>query len=551
MLLKLQIQNYAIIDEVAIDFTKGLTIITGETGAGKSIILGALGLIMGKRADLKVLFDPDKKCFVEGRFISQIPEIHQILLEEDLDINEELIIRREITTSGKSRAFVNDTPVNLDILQKLSGYLIDLHQQWDNLDIHNESYQMEMLDAYAGNESLIKNYKLLFQTWKAENKNLADLLQKQASSARENEFNQFLIDEFDKAGLIKGEQTTLEKELDIASNAQTIMETFSHLYINFEEKENSIQSAISAHLHSLSSVKNISQEYTDLYERLYSVLEELKDISRESSKIADNTEFNPEKIQEIKERLNLIYKLQKKHGVHDEEALFNIYEDLSQKNESAGNLDKEIEKAGTAIKKLETEMAVLSKKLHQQRNQKIAEFENKTSELLISLKMEHARLKIELTESESFNIHGTDHVQWLFAANKGSALLPLKSVASGGEISRLNLCVKSIIASSMTLPTLIFDEIDAGVSGDVAKKMGDLLASLSQQHQLICITHSPQVASKAQSHFFVYKDHEGSKTLTKIKNLSENEKIHEIAVMLSSDPPSPAAVEAAKELLSH
>jgi DNA repair protein RecN (Recombination protein N) len=551
MLLKLQIQNYAIIDEVAIDFTKGLTIITGETGAGKSIILGALGLIMGKRADLKVLFDPDKKCFVEGRFISQIPEIHQILLEEDLDINEELIIRREITTSGKSRAFVNDTPVNLDILQKLSGYLIDLHQQWDNLDIHNESYQMEMLDAYAGNESLIKNYKLLFQTWKAENKNLADLLQKQASSARENEFNQFLIDEFDKAGLIKGEQTTLEKELDIASNAQTIMETFSHLYINFEEKENSIQSAISAHLHSLSSVKNISQEYTDLYERLYSVLEELKDISRESSKIADNTEFNPEKIQEIKERLNLIYKLQKKHGVHDEEALFNIYEDLSQKNESAGNLDKEIEKAGTAIKKLETEMAVLSKKLHQQRNQKIAEFENKTSELLISLKMEHARLKIELTESESFNIHGTDHVQWLFAANKGSALLPLKSVASGGEISRLNLCVKSIIASSMTLPTLIFDEIDAGVSGDVAKKMGDLLASLSKQHQLICITHSPQVASKAQSHFFVYKDHKGSKTLTKIKNLSENEKIHEIAVMLSSDPPSPAAVEAAKELLSH
>ncbi|MBK8854844.1 MAG: DNA repair protein RecN [Saprospiraceae bacterium] len=551
MLLKLHIQNYAIIDEVDIDFTKGLTIITGETGAGKSIILGALGLIMGKRADLKVLFNPDIKCFVEARFTTNTPDVHQILITEDLDINEELIIRREITTSGKSRAFVNDTPVNLDTLQKLSGHLIDLHQQWDNLDIHNESYQMEMLDAFAGNESLAKNYKTWFQNWKTENKNLTDLIQKQSASERENEFNQFLIDELEKLDPVKGEQATLEKDLDIASNAQNIVETFSQMYMNFEEKENSVQSIILSHLQSLSSVKNISFDFGELYDRLYSVLEELKDISREASKIADNTEFNPEKIMEIKERLNILYKLQKKHGVLDEAGLLEVYEDLIRKIETAGNLDKEIENTRSTIRKIEEEMTVLDKKLHQQRILKIPEFEKKAGELLLSLKMEHARLNIELTENNTFSVYGTDHIQWLFAANKGSALLPLKSVASGGEISRLNLCVKSIIASSMTLPTLIFDEIDAGVSGDVAKKMGDLLSQLSRNHQLICITHSPQVASKAESHYFVYKDHEGSKTLTKIKNLTETEKIHEIAVMLSSDPPSPAAMEAARELLSH
>ncbi|MBK8082200.1 MAG: AAA family ATPase [Saprospiraceae bacterium] len=386
MLLKLHIQNYAIIDEVDIDFTKGLTIITGETGAGKSIILGALGLIMGKRADLKVLFNPDKKCFVEARFTTNTPDVHQILITEDLDINEELIIRREITTSGKSRAFVNDTPVNLDTLQKLSGHLIDLHQQWDNLDIHNESYQMEMLDAFAGNESLAKNYKTWFQNWKTENKNLTDLIQKQSASERENEFNQFLIDELEKLDPVKGEQATLEKDLDIASNAQNIVETFSQMYMNFEEKENSVQSIILSHLQSLSSVKNISHDFGELYDRLYSVLEELKDISREASKIADNTEFNPEKIMEIKERLNILYKLQKKHGVLDEAGLLEVYEDLIRKIETAGNLDKEIENTRSTIRKIEEEMTVLDKKLHQQRILKIPEFEKKSRRIASFIK---------------------------------------------------------------------------------------------------------------------------------------------------------------------
>lgn len=549
MLEKLHIQNYAIIESVTVDFTGGLNIITGETGAGKSILLGAIDLIMGKRADSKALYNPDNKCIVEATFRHSNPAIQQILDEEDLDSQEEIIIRREITTAGKSRAFVNDTPVNLDVLQNLGQHLLDLHQQWDNLDIHRENYQMEMLDAYVRHDDLLATYQKDFRDWKKENSHLAFLESQQEKAHRETEFNRYLLDELDLVQPAEGEQDTLEKELDLLSNAQSIRETFAHILFILEENDPSVTSLTSGLLHDLSAISDLSPAYQALYDRLFSVLEEIKDMSRESGRIADNTEFNPEKIQEIRERLNTLYKLQKKHGVHDEAGLLAVWENLRTKNDDMEQLVAQIEHSRANIARLEKNMQKSAEELDKNRVHAIPGLVKKVGELLAQLKMEHARLAIELLPLSSFSEFGKSSIKWLFAANKGSALLPLKSVASGGEISRLNLCIKSILASSMTLPTLVFDEIDAGVSGDVAGKMGNLLSDLAQHHQIISITHSPQIAAKAKHHVFVYKDHKGEKTHTGIRILTPEEKVREIAIMLSTDPPSPTALEAARELL--
>ncbi|MFZ1702989.1 MAG: DNA repair protein RecN [Saprospiraceae bacterium] len=549
MLNQLQIQNYAIIDHVVINFDQGLTIITGETGAGKSIILGALGLIMGKRADTKVLFDQNSKCFVEAKFNTLHPEILAILKDEELDQEVDLIIRREISSSGKSRAFVNDTPVNLDVLQRLSVFTIDLHQQWDNLDIHQEDYQMEMLDSFAENGQTLQSYQTLFKLWKAEKKKLSDFEEKRLNANKENEFNLFLLDELLVASLKPEEQEELEGELDILSNAQSILENFTFFNQVVGDQEPSVISALTSVLQGISSIQTFSPDYNSLFERLSSVLEELKDMNREAELLSEKIEFNPDKIQEIKDRLSVLYKLQKKHNVQTNEELLSIQEQLQTKSNDVERLDQEISISKNAITTLEKDMLCLADALNKKRKEMIPPFETAVLELLQLLKMDHAQLQIVLQSKKEFSDNGTDQISWLFSANKGGAFLPLKSVASGGEISRLNLCIKSILAQSMTLPTLVFDEIDAGVSGDVAKKMGELLSSLSKKHQIISITHSPQVASKATNHLFVYKDHDNAKTLTKIKSLSSEERIQEIGIMLSSDPPSAAALEAAKELL--
>lgn len=549
MLEKLHIQNYAIIESVTIHFTGGLNIITGETGAGKSILLGAIDLIIGKRADSKALFNPDNKCIVEATFRHTNPAIQQIMNEEDLDSQEEIIIRREITIAGKSRAFVNDTPVNLDVLQHLGEHLLDVHQQWDNLDIHRENYQMEMLDAFVRQDDLLALYQRDFRNWKKENSHLSFLESQQEKALRETEFNRYLLDELDLIQPVEGEQETLEKDLDLLSNAQSIRETFEHLLFIMEENDPSVTSLTFGLLHDLSAIRDLSPDYQAMYDRLFSLVEEIKDMSRESGRIAERTEFNPEKIQEIRERLNTLYKLQKKHGVHDEAGLLAVWENLRTKNEDTEQLVAQIDLCRAAIATLEKTLYTSAEELDKNRVHGIPGLVKKVSELLAQLKMEHARLAIELQPLSSFNEFGKSSIKWLFAANKGSALLPLKSVASGGEISRLNLCIKSILASSMTLPTLVFDEIDAGVSGDVAGKMGNLLSDLAQHHQIISITHSPQIAAKAKHHVFVYKDHKGEKTLTGIRILNREEKIREIAIMLSSDPPSSTALEAARELL--
>ncbi|MBK8620643.1 MAG: DNA repair protein RecN [Saprospiraceae bacterium] len=550
MLERLHIQNYAIIDRITIDFSKGLSIITGETGAGKSILLGALGLIMGRRADTKTLYEADKKCIVEAVFSAFPKEAEKILQEEELDIEDQLFIRREISATGKSRSFINDTPVNLDIIQKLSPFLLDMHQQFDNLDIQEENFQMEMIDAFTKNKTLLTQYLHLYTDWKKQVKHLSFLEDKKQSFARESEFNRFLLAELDQIDPFSGEQEELENELNVLSNAQSIKEINTSVYHNLEENEPSVLTVIGNLVHEVSNISDISKEYQDMYNRLYSIQEECRDLAKEALRLSEQTELNPEKIYEIKERLNILYKLQKKHGVSDEAGLLDIWNQLRQKDNDTESLDQEINKTRKEISLLESKMEKDADILHQTREKGIPLFEKNVKTLLSDLKMDHAQLSIKLEKSEKFSENGKNKILWLFAANKGSIPQPLKSVASGGEISRLNLCIKSILVSAMVLPTIIFDEIDAGVSGDVALKMGDMLTNLAKNHQIISITHSPQVASKAQHHLHVFKNHEGDKTTTNIKVLSQDEKIYTLAIMLSSDPPTNTALAAAKELIS-
>ncbi len=550
MLERLHIQNYAIIDRITIDFTKGLSIITGETGAGKSILLGALGLIMGRRADTKTLYEADKKCIVEAVFSNIPQEAESLLTQEDLDVEDQLFIRREISATGKSRSFINDTPVNLDIIQKLSLFLLDMHQQWDNLDIHEENFQMEMIDAFTKNKNVLTQYRNLFNEWKKQVKHLSYLEEKKQAAARETEFNRFLLAELDQVEPVFGEQEEMENELNILSNAQSIKEINTSIYHNLEENEPSVLTVLSNLVHEVGSISDISKEYQEMYDRLYSVQEECRDLAKEALRLAEKTELNPEKIHEIKERLNVLYKLQKKHGVSDENALLEIWNQLRIKDNDTESLDNDIKNTRSEISRLEIKMEKDADILHQSREKGIPLFEKNVKEMLHDLKMDHAQLSIKLEKSDKFSENGKNKILWLFAANKGSTPLPLKSVASGGEISRLNLCIKSILASAMVLPTIIFDEIDAGVSGDVALKMGEMLSNLAKNHQIISITHSPQVASKAHHHLHVFKNHEGNKTTTNIKVLSPEEKIYTLAIMLSSDPPTNTALAAAQELIS-
>lgn len=548
MLKRLEIQNYAIIDHLEIDFSNGLSIITGETGAGKSILLGALGLIMGKRADTKVLFDQEKKCFVEASFSLNNENLKPFFEEEGLDYESELIIRREIAVNGKSRAFVNDSPCTLDVIQTLSDSLVDLHQQFDMLDIFKESFQIQILDALASNQPILDQYQSLFKKYKEVDKKIIQLQKTSLSANQEIDFLTFQMDEFDKANLVLGEKEEKEQELELLTNAQEIIGVFGDIYRKIDDDEISVNTTLKSVLQRLEGIKEISKDFESLYDRLSSILEELVDISRESGRIAESTEHDPESIQILQERLNLIYRLEKKHGVHSVEELLKLQDDIQNKLAQFSDLTGEIERLETQKAEIQKELNGLAQQLTKNRVHKKSDFESQVHVLLETLKMEHAKIKVEIKPLQEFTILGLDSVNFLFAPNKGSEFLPLKNVASGGEISRLNLCIKSLVADAITLPTLIFDEIDTGVSGDVAMRMGELFIQLAGKHQVISITHSPQIASKAHQHYFVYKDHREDRTYTGLKWLNDDEKIIEIAKMLSGDPPSSTALAAAKEM---
>lgn len=550
MIKSIQIKNYAIIEELEINFSKGLTIITGETGAGKSILLGALGLIMGKRADIKSLYNLEKKCIVEALFDISKYDIKSFFEEYDLDYESELVIRREISPSGKSRAFINDTPANLKLIQQLSAALIDLHQQFDMLDIHNVSFQLRLIDALAENKETLASYQLLFDQYQSDKRQLQHLLNQDADASKELDFLNFQLEEFNTAALEPGEQSVLETELNRLSNSEDIKRRLSAAHNQLSESEQAIISQLEGIAQSIAQIKDFDPRIKPLDSRMESILAELQDLVIEFENIAEGTEYDGARIQEVQERLDLIYRLQSKHNVTSLEDLLAIQANLEAKLNTFGNLSTSIEALEKKINKQEQKLIALAKKLSNKRKSVVKGFEKKVQEMLTQLSMQQARLEVRITPLEAPGPTGMDEVAFYFSANKGGRFQPIKDVASGGEISRLTLVTKSLVASSIPLPTLIFDEIDTGISGDVALKMGNILRQLSDQHQVVSITHSPQVASKADAHYFVFKKEKKSRTITKVRLLSEEERIRAIATMLSQNPPSDSAIENAKELLS-
>lgn len=549
MLKRLHIRNYALIDEIEIHFSERLTIITGETGAGKSILLGALGLVMGERADTKVFYNDSEKCVVEAYFDVSAYDLKEFFEENELDYDAEVVIRRELSPTGKSRAFVNDTPANNQVLQRLTEALVDLHQQFDTLDIHNVNFQLRMIDALADNALILKDYQQQYKQYASDKKRLAQLRERSASGAREMEFLRFQLEEFHKAELQEHEQEQLESELARLSSAEDIKRTYGAAYNYLLESEQNIIGQLQEISRSMAGTRKITPALGELGERLDAVLIDLEELAKDCDRIAEQTEYDPQRIAEIQERLNVIYKLQKKHGLSSVAELLQMQASLEEQTAGYTHLDAEIAELEQSISQQETRLMHIAATLSERRKSTTEPFETRIHDMLHQLSMPHARLKVEIRDLDTLTATGSDDVQFLFASNVGSRFLPIKDVASGGELSRLTLCTKSLVADAIPLPTLIFDEIDTGISGDVSLKMGLILKELSDRHQVVSITHTPQIAARADAHYFVYKKVADNRTLTNIRLLNQEERIRSLAVMLSGNPPSDAAIATAEELV--
>lgn len=549
MIQSLHIKNYALIEALDIHFPAGLTIITGETGAGKSIILGALGLIMGDRADTKSLYNPDTKCVIEGRFRVGNYGLKSFFEENDLDYEAELIIRREITPSGKSRAFVNDTPANLKVLQQISAVLVDLHQQFDTLDIHQMGFQLRLLDALAGNQEQLAEYQAKFRSYTRDRQQLERLRQQNATAQQELDFKRFQLAELEEAMLLPDEQGALEREFSSLSHAEDTKRTTADAFQFLCESEQSIIDQLQTLTQSLQSAAKVDPKVEELQQRLLGLTEELNDVGNALERHAEATDFDPERIQELQLRLDQLYRLQKKHQVSSNGELLEIQERLRNEVSAVENIDEEIERLLQAVQKAEVQLREQAESISANRQRVAPGFAQQVATTLADLAMPAAVMEIDFQPLDQLSPTGLDEVQFLFSANRGSTPKPIKNVASGGELSRLTLVTKSLVANAMALPTLIFDEIDSGVSGDVALKMGHILRKLSSHHQVVVITHSPQVAARADEHLFVYKKDEGERTTTKVRVLQKDERIRAIATMLSQNPPSDSALENARELI--
>ncbi len=550
MIQRLLIRNYAIIEHLEIEFADGLTIITGETGAGKSILLGGLGMILGNRADTKVLYKATEKCVIEAFFDISNYDLKAFFEQNEIDFDHQTVVRRELAPNGKTRAFINDTPVNLGQLREFSSKLVDLHQQFDTLDIHDATFQLQMIDALADNKHPLSTYREKFKIFQSDRKRLVELKEKNERASREIEFLNFQISEFNKAELINGEQDRIEKEQQKLQNAETIKRNLSAAFRAIVEDENSVIGQLKGVGVMVSQVKKYAPSVSKLHERFESLLFELEDIGGELEAVAEDTEYDPERIADIQIRLDTIYKLQKKHGVGTVEQLLEIQDDLQNQLNAFGDLSSDIENLEKQLVEQEAGLRKMATELSKKRKAVVPKFEKEVETMLHQLSMENARLQVQIIDSQELTTNGCDDVQFLFAANKGSRMQAIKDVASGGELSRLALCTKSLVAAAIPLPTLIFDEIDSGVSGDVALKMGNILQKLASHHQIVVITHSPQVAAKAEKHYFVYKTHKEDRTFTNVRPLSTDERVRSIAVMLSQNPPSESAIANAKELLS-
>ena len=550
MLSRLSIQNYAIIDELDIDFSTHLNIITGETGAGKSILVGALGLILGQRADSNVLLKKEKKCVVEGCFREEAadPQVIEFLKENELDIADELTVRREIAANGKSRAFINDTPVNLSQLNSLSSLLVDLHQQFDTLELGESDFQREVLDALANNFAQLGSYRQVFSASQAARREWERLKEQKAQFEKEFDYHQFQFNELDEAGFRENELEDMDVELKMLSNAEGIKTALSKAYYELNESEEPIVRQLKGILSSLQQFSDIHPELPSLTQRLQSAYIELQDIADEVDRINGHIGSDAERLEVINERLSLGYRLLKKHGVANTNELIAIRDRLNEKLQAVLNIDEAIATAERKCNDLTAKAETLAGKISAARLSQTKPLEAKVNKMLAQVGMPNAQIKVDIRKV-ALNPTGFDDVIFLFDANKSGQFQPLRKVASGGELSRLMLCIKSLVATSMNMPTLIFDEIDTGISGEAAKQVGIIMKELAGARQVICITHQPQIAGKADAHYLVYKALKEERVTTGVRLLNTDERIVAIAKMMSGEKPTAAALENAREMV--
>lgn len=550
MLTQLEIKNYAIIQHVLIDFDKGLNIITGETGAGKSILLGALGLALGERADTKVLYHQEEKCVIEASFNISSYNLGSIFEDLDLDFAEKTIVRREINPSGKSRAFVNDTPVTLDILKTLAEKLVNLTSQNETQQLNKESYQLEILDATANNLILLEKYKSAYHSFQKTKKKLALLETENAQLQNDFDFFSFQLNEINEAQLEEENLELLEEELSSLSNAETIKTKLFALSKLIENDETSILALLNEGIYQIKEISKFKKEFKTLTERLNSCVLELEDIKNEAEDIADKTDFDEERIEIITQKVNEGNRLLRKHQVATIEELMLVKEELDIKTSSVHNNTKQIEKLQKELKEAELALLKLANELSESRKAAIKLVQEDIQATMQKVGMPNAVFEVNISDKNTFTESGKDNVSFKFNANKGFAPQALNKIASGGELSRVMLSIQALLAKKSALPTLIFDEIDTGISGETAAQVAEVFREISKNHQLIAITHLPQIAAKAERHFFIYKTENEDKTNTKIAALNEDNHIKAIARMLSGEKISEESLNNAKSLIN-
>jgi DNA repair protein RecN (Recombination protein N) len=551
MIKNLSIKNYALIDKLEIDLYQGFNIITGETGAGKSILLGSLELAMGKRADINVLYNKEESCVVELEYDIKDYGLQDFFHENDIEYSDEITITRSINPAGKSRAFINDVPVNLNVLKELTEQLILMHRQFDNLELNKPDYQLKIIDNFGDNLAILDQYKVIYNEFKKQKAELINLAEEKEKYSREIQFMQFQFNELKSAGLDFEEHQSNLAHLNNLINAENIKNTLFSACSQLTEGEYSVIGKLEKLTRDLNNLDLMEKQFSESKESMTDIIERLNEIANYYFKVAEESDYDEERIFELKERIDLINSLIFKYKVADIQSLIDFQNGLENKLQKHFNVDAEISRLTVNIEQLSLQLKEISSVLNKNRTKAAIEFSKQIEKILNELALPHTRLKIQIDQQEELTLNGNDKISFLFSANKGSDFKPLKDVVSGGELSRLALSIESALAGKMSLPTLIFDEIEAGISGEVARKMGLILKQMSTKHQIINITHSPQIAAKADFHFFVYKNTEKNKTYTNITLLDKEGQILELAKMLSGDPPTEGAIKNATELIEN
>ncbi len=549
MLQSLYIRNYAIIDEVSLDFDAGFNVITGETGAGKSILLGALGLILGNRADTKVLYHQDQKCIVEAVFKVDKAFLSSLPSSDDYDLENPIKLRREINNSGKSRAFISDTPVRLSDLKAVATRLVDIHNQFDTLSITTQEYQRQVIDTYSNSQKQQDTYRKQYQIYTGLKQKLKELKARQSKGKQDQEYLLFQLAELEKIPLDDIDKEALENEYQTLNNSEEIQMAISHLQNELTEDEHSVESRLFEISRQLSQLAAYSKPLSQLSEDIERIIEDVQSAERSASSIIDQIDSDPERVMELKETLDHVNMLESKHHTADISELIRLRDDIAEQTSSTSDLASLITKTESELEAAKKELWTRADALTAKRQACGDKLSKNIEATLKQLAISNAQIQLKVTELPDFEEHGIDHIDILFSSNKGIAPQSIEGVASGGELSRLALSVKALLAGHFEIPTLIFDEIDTGISGAVALQLGHILSDMSDKHQIICITHSPQVASIQGKHFFIHKRDTAERTITHVHELSTEERMAEVAKMLSTDPPTAAALENARELL--